>query len=482
MKRIFTFLLPLLFLSASFRAQPANDTVIFTQLGHFYYDTVVWRAAYSPLIDRLGRPYVYTASVDLGMVTFDINDPMNPVPVDTIRPADLNGYKATFLAQDADTLFITTGGFQGFTQRAGLSIYDVTNPATPVLMDHWDTAAWAHGVSHIVLDGDYAFLSAMNDGIIVLNISDKHNIRFVSHFVPTTTPNTSYAPHTRGLYLDNDTLIDADDGGGLRIIDATDKQNLVQIGAYLNPVPHATDTVYPFYNHVWCIGKHAWIPVDYAGIEVDDYSNPASITTDAWSNIWNNTGISSWYGSDGHTNEIVYTGPTTNVLMVSGADSQVLAFDPSDPANPRIMGWWGPPNTDNEAAWGVDEFNGLVVCGYLRDVGSNQPYYSTYGGIQLLSWNLLVTGENDNSPATSTLMISPNPTNDKATVALPASTDELFTINLIDVTGRVVQTQSADPKMNGRNAEIDMTNLAPGIYTVCVHGKTSMWTGKVVKE
>ena len=483
MKKLFL-LFPVIFLlyQGKLMASP-GDTVIFTTLGHFYYDTITPKACYSPLIDRMGRPYVYGASVDMGMITFDISNQMNPFPIDTITPAELGGfgYKATFIAQQQDTLFIATGGFQVAGNKAGLQTWDFTNPNAPVLLDRWDSTAFTHGCSHIIVQGNYAYLAAMDDGVIILDVSDKYNIQFVSQLTLSATPSTPYNPHARGLYLGNDTLVVADDGGGLRIVDVSNVNAPVQIGSYLNTLPTAQDTVYPFYNHVWCLGRHCYIPLDYAGFEVDDISNPQSVQNEAYANYWNNTGVWSWFGSDGHTNEIVWTGLTTNVMMVSGADSQVLAVDPSDPSDPRIMGWWGPPNTDNLAAWGVDEFNGLVVCGYLRDTWANQPYYSTYGGIQLLSW-ILVTETNEIAAGNPAMHVYPNPTNDLLTIALPGTSSDVFTIEIMDIAGRVVMTQPANPRENGRNAQVDVSGLSAGSYTVRVSSGDVVCTAPVIVQ
>lgn len=464
------------------KASP-GDTVIFTPLGHYYYDTSNNYAAYTPLIDRLGRPYVYTASIDLGMITFDISNLMNPFPIDTLTPAELGGFQATNLAQRGDTLFVTTGGFQVSGNNAGLSTYDFTNPNNPVLLDHWDTSAFTHGVAHIVIDGDYAYLGAMDDGIIVLDISDVYNIRYVSNFVPATTPNTGYTPHSRGLYISGDTLLVADDGGGLRIIDATNKSSLVQIGAYLNPAPSANfGGLKPFYNHVWRIGDHAWIPLDYAGIEIDNVAVAGNVTNTAFSNIWNNTGVGSWFGSDGHTNEIVYE-PNDHVLMVSGGDSQVLAVDPSSTSQVRIMGAWGDPNTDLLVAWGVDVYNGLVVSSYLRDVIQIlQPYYSRYGGIQLLSYAVLTGTPEQDTPEVQSLQLFPNPANSTCSLVLPGQTGTNSTIELIDMTGRTVKTISSSISGSSARVEIDIADLAAGVYTVRVSSGDFVQCARLVKQ
>lgn len=469
MKKPLTLLL--LILSSGLFAQ--NDTVIFTTQGHFYYNQFPLWAVYSPLIDRMSRPYVYTASTDLGMVTFNISNLMAPVPVDTITPAMLGNAKASFLAQVGNLLFIATGNLQAAGERGGLSIYDISNPLQPLLKDHWDSAAYTHGSAHVIINGNYAYLAALDDGVIILNISNVNNIQFVSQIQPTNIACLN-SNHSRGLFLSGDTLLVANDCGGLRVINVSNPNAPAQMGAYLNTSSYGTGT--PYYNHVYRIGDYAFIPVDYCGFEVDNVANPAAITNVATWNPWN-CSSNNWNGADLHTNEIVSAMPTANVLMVSGGDSQVLAFDPTNPTQLRLMGAWGFPNTDSLGSWGVDVFGGLVALGYLR---TPAPFFSDHGGLQLLSWTLL-TGEKENEMETGKLNLYPNPASEKCTIELPASPDKLFTIEIIDVMGKTVSTEIADPKFNGRTAEVNLNGLSAGIYSVRVSGEHLVYTGRIVK-
>jgi hypothetical protein len=473
-KLLFLFLL----ISGCVLSQTANDTVIFTQQGHYYYNAPQQYSAYSPLIDRMNRPYIYTASIDLGMVTFDINSIANPFPVDTITPAMLNNLKATYLAQVGTDLFIACGGFQTSGERAGLSIYDMTNPLIPVLKDHWDSAAFTHGSAHIVVQGNYAYLAAMEDGILILDISNPPNIHFVKQIVPTNIP-CAQTDHSRGLFLSHDTLLVANDCGGLRVISVTDPHNPEEIGAFTNVAAYGNGV--PCYNKVWRIGDHAYIPMDYCGFEIDNVANPSAIVNEG---IWNPMPCNNtnWFGSDVHANEIVSAMPTANVLMVSGGDSQVLCFDPTSTNSPRLMGAWGPANSDSLIAWGIDEWNGLVCSGYIRDeLVIFQPYYGKKGGIQLLTWNLLLNATEQNIQ-TGKLDIFPNPVSEKCTMELPISIDKSFTIEVFDVMGKILLTAFADPKVNGRNVVLDLSEFANGIYFVRVTSETMMYSGRVVKK
>jgi hypothetical protein len=472
MKTILRALTFSLVLFPSFLKASANDTVIFTPLGHYYYSNWPWYAAYSPLLDRTGRSYIYAASVDLGMVTFDFSNTMNVHPIDTITTAELNNSKATFCAQQNMNLYIATGGFQSAGERAGLSIYDVTNPASPVLQDHWDSAAFTHGSSQVILSGNYAYLAAMDDGVIILNVANPANIQFVSQVVPSTISCLN-ANHARGLFISHDTLLVANDCGGLRVIDVTNKSNPVEIGAYQN----SSYSGIPYYNHVWRLGDHAYIPVDYCGFEVDNVANPSAIVNEGmWNPIPCNS--SNWNGADLHGNEIVSALPTANVLMVSGGDSQLLAFDPSNPSQPRLMGAWGPANTDTLGAWGVDVFGNYAVLGYIH---TPFPFNSVHGGVQLLSWNLLLSTGNEQS-LTQPLQLYPNPSNGLVNFSLPVSADDLFTVEVIDAFGRLVRNETVNPKTNGRQGTIDLTGFAPGVYTIRLTGDHIVQNAKLVKQ
>jgi hypothetical protein len=82
----------------------------------------------------------------------------------------------------------------------------------------------------------------------------------------------------------------------------------------------------------------------------------------------------------------------------------------------------------------------------------------------------------------SSILIYPNPTSESCTIALPTTIDKMTTIEMIDVMGRIVKTQTVDTKVNGRNVEIDMTGIPSGVYLVRVSDGSVIYSGRVVKE
>lgn len=447
-------LLLLFFLATILANAQSNDTIIFTTLGNFNFSFTY--SGYTPLIDRLNRPYVYLATKELGLVTFDISNTSNPFPTDTITVSLLGGLKATGVSQDSIYLFISLGDFQGWGQNAGLAIYDISNPVSPVLFDRWDSTAFNKGTSSVIQEGNYAYLSAMAHGVLILDISDKQNIKFVSQIIPDLSfGNHNYAYHSRGLFLSGDTLLVADDNGGLRVIDVSNKQNPVETGMYVNNTIDSVGAA--FYNHVYRIGDYAYCAMDFCGFETVNVSNPSSMFGVAWLNPWNCTKVpNSWNGSDGHCNEIAYDA-SQNVLFFSGGDSQILAFDPGNPSQPKIIGAWGPPN-DSMASWGVDIFGNLAALANIHNT-LFPPVYSNIGGLQLLNWQL-VTGIGEIKSNNAEIYLFPNPFSAQTTL----QTSEQLKTATLTVDNIFGQTVKQIKNLNGQTVVLSRDNLATGLY------------------
>ncbi|MBK8499209.1 MAG: hypothetical protein IPL52_10400 [Flavobacteriales bacterium] len=100
------------------------------------------------------------------------------------------------------------------------------------------------------VDGDEAYVGAMEDGLIVLDVGNPADIQFISSFQPDPTwPGIAgYAPNGRGMAIVGDLLYLAFDAGGLRTLDISDPSAISQIGQYVNPnIPILTP---PAYNNI----------------------------------------------------------------------------------------------------------------------------------------------------------------------------------------------------------------------------------------
>jgi Secretion system C-terminal sorting domain len=78
------------------------------------------------------------------------------------------------------------------------------------------------------------------------------------------------------------------------------------------------------------------------------------------------------------------------------------------------------------------------------------------------------------------ISITPNPTSDKATISLAQNdvTNQTATIILYDMTGRQVLTQRA----TGEAIQLDLSDLAKGMYVVTVQSNNAIYQQKIVRQ
>ena len=415
------------------------------------------------------------------LITLDITDPSVPVVVDRKHPPVFGGLNVSNLEQVDDLLYLALGGFSSGTQSAGLAVLDLTNASSPTILGQWNGGAtYTQGSAIVKVDGEHAYLGAMEDGIIVLNVSDPANIQFVSRYQPDPTwPGIAgYPPNGRGMAIAGDVLYLAFDAGALRSIDISDPASLMEIGRYLNPShPILTN---PAYNNVVVNGDRAYCTIDYCGLEVVDISDPANMVQTAWLNPWSCIGLS-WFGSDGHTNELI-TALGDSLLLVSGADSEILVYDITDADMPVLTGGYIQPN-DSASTWGLDVFGDLVVGNFINNHGIPlQPYDSKYGGVVLFNWHVeFLMGAYEMDPGQRSIVVAPNPTPGSLTIQLPAWQRGATTVQVIDPLGRSVLLLRPDPTaIHDGLMALDLTPFAPGPYYIVVETAGSRTTARVM--
>ncbi len=458
------------------------DTVLFNEVGRYQHPYVVFPDSFSAptlssRIDRLGRPYLYMACKDSGVVTLDITDPSSPVVVARHLPADFNGLNVMSLEQAGELLYVCLGNFQSGDQAAGLAIMDVSDPAEPFVLDVWDGGTtYTEGSAVVLIHEGLAYLGAMEDGIIVLDVGDPSLITFVSSYQPDPTwPGIStYAPNARGMAISGEVLYLCYDAGGLRAIDISIPIALSEIGRYLNPdIPILTN---PAYNNVVVIGDRAYCTIDYCGIEVVDIGDPANMTQVAWLNPWNCIGLT-WFGSDGHANEVI-TSHNDSLLFVSGADTEILVYDISEGDMPVLKGGYMQPN-DSASTWGLDVFGDLVVGNFINNHGlAFQPYDSKYGGVVLYDWQIeFATSMTEQISERVLPFLKSNPSSGMITVILPWVVPDDTWVGVTDVHGRLVRAASLEPSA-ARQQEIviDLSDRAEGLYQITLISGADRYT------
>ena len=405
--------------------------------------------------DVLDRPYLYIAQKEGGLVTYDISDIENPVFTSVVNTSVLSSKHVMNITQQGNYLYLALGNFFGASSEApGMAIVDMTYPSTPVVTDVWVANDPGNGTGIVKVEGNYAYLGAMGEGVIVLDISDKNNISFVSQFIPDIdfpVVNQDEAKvNARGMIVRNDTIFLAYDAGGFRIIDASIKTNLVEVGMYSNSL---LDNQPRAYNNVEIEGTLAYITIDYCGMEILDFSTPSNIQLIGWWNPWNCPG-NNWFASVGHTNEIALDAESGIVFMSTGK-SDMYVVDVSDPTSPDSCFSYGGVN-NNIGTWGVSRFNDKVFLSYICTLGI--PFASNWSGVKAFTYDNVSSFGKQGRPGSYEVKIYPNPALNEINIETNENGMHQLTIQTLG--GQILNTLS----FKGKSYLLRKEMFNPGIY------------------
>ncbi len=408
------------------------------------------------LHDQLDRPYLYIANKTAGLTIMDISDPSQPIQVSQIPVSGLNGLDVINLFQSGNYVYLAIGNIFNDNQLSGMAIVHVDDPESPVVLDVWDSYDLFGGAGIVAVEGDYAYLGAMGNGLMILDISDKSNIVLLSQFVPEITfPDPNPDPpkyNARGMAVRNGVVYLCYDAGGLRIIDTSDKSMPVEIGRYSNPELNGLPRAY---NNIILDGNLVYIAVDYCGLEVLDISDPAQINLVGWWNPWNcQSNPLNWFSSPGHTNEMAYNADCKTLFLSTGK-SDMYAVDISDPAQPDSCFSYGGIS-NGIGTWGVSAYNNKIFLSYIC---AFIPFTSNWTGVKILEYeNNCVNAINEKNIKSITAF--PNPAKNDLNIKIPSG--ENFKTTLYNNFGEVVYSKKI--KKNTGEIRIDLSNLKSGFY------------------
>lgn len=411
--------------------------------------------------DVFDRPYLYVANKEAGLKIYDISSLSSPVAAASVPVSSLSNQHVMNVWQDGNYLYLALGNHFNNSQNPGLAIVDVTNPAQPVLTDVWTDAALFGGAGIVRTEGGYAYLGAMGNGLITLDIADKTDIKFVSRFMPDINyPTANPDPdlyNARGMAVRNNLVYLCFDAGGLRIIDMADKQNPVEKGRYSNPVMNGKPRAY---NNIVLDDTLAYIAVDYCGLEVLNVSSPAAITLAGWWNPWNcHTSPANWFSSPGHANEIESDKPN-KLLFISTGKSDLYVVGVANPNAPDSCTVYGGVG-NNIGTWGVGLHNDRIFLSYICAV---IPFSSNWTGVKNLTYNRLATGIE--TTETGELKVYPVPADDRLFITLDKE-PEAGNIE-IKITNSIGQQIDVYTILPGRDFTISTSGLPAGVYTIMV--------------
>ena len=409
--------------------------------------------------DQLGRPYLYVANKEAGLTIYDILTISSPTAVDTVPTSLYDTLDVMSLTQDGNYLYLAVGNHFTNPQQGGLAIVDVIDPTKPVLTDYYVVPASGSGAGIVKVEGNYAYLGAMKSGLVILDVSNKNAITFVSQFVPdinypVSSPNPDLY-NVRGMAVKNSIVYLCYDAGGLRIINCTDKLNPVETGRYANPATYIPINLPRAYNNIILNDSLVYIAVDYCGLEVLNVSDTGNITLTGWWNPYN-CPDNNWFTSPSHTNEMHFD-QSCKVLFVSTGKSDMIVIDVSDPTQPDSCNFYGGVS-NNIGTWGVSSYQNEIYLSYVCAV---IPFSSNWTGVKILtSWPC--SGTNIKELNSNEFSIYPNPAENELNIQASVSLDEAE-ITIFNTLGQPVKIIS---KIEGRQLTIDTKELSIGIYFI----------------
>lgn len=348
-----------------------------------------WFLPQSILPDQLGRPYLFVAQKKGGLSVLDISDPRTPTPLTRLQTHEFQRLDPMYVTQQGDYLYLALGdSFSPRGAAVGLAIVDVQRPQMPRLVSVWRSDQEMKGSAVVLVDGEYAYLGAMKNGVFIFDISNKQTPQLISsiqpdiHF-PKRDPNTIQHPNARGIALHEDLLYVCNDAGGLRVIDVADKANPKEISKYINSTVKGKPQAY---NGIVIDWPYAYVAVDYCGMEVLDISKAKRIKRVGWWNPWNCDARSNyWFNSRGHTNQLALA-RRQKLIFVSAGDSELQVVDVSRPRHPTLVANFGEPK-NKLGVWGVAVDEKFVYLAYIKAI---IPFRGTWSGIKAVSRASLV--------------------------------------------------------------------------------------------
>lgn len=195
-----------------------------------------------------GFLYICGGNINGGrLVAFDLTDPANPTLAGQMPSSD--GVNV----HDAQIVTYTDGPYAGLQigfssdGGAGFSIYDVTNKSNMFLISR--VSYPNHSYTHqcwVSEDKQYVYLNDELDGInetVIFDVSDLANPTVAGSY------NSGVASTDHNLYIKDGFIYEADYTAGLRIFDAADPLNPVQVGYFDSYIPNDAAS----FNGAWSV-------------------------------------------------------------------------------------------------------------------------------------------------------------------------------------------------------------------------------------
>ncbi|MBN8701519.1 MAG: T9SS type A sorting domain-containing protein [Bacteroidetes bacterium] len=412
--------------------------------------------------DVQNRPYLYVANKEGGLTIYDISTISTPSLIASVLTKQIDTLDVMHLTQKGNYIYLATGNHFSNNQYSGMAIIDVTNPTTPIVTDSWKHTNKG-GTGVIKVEGNYAYLGAMTNGLLILDVSNPSNISFVSQFIPTihypvSSPNPGLY-NARGMEVKNDIVYLCYDAGGLRVINCVNKFSPKETGRFCNPALYVPLNLPRAYNNIVLKDTLAYLAVDYCGMEVISIADTSQMKLVGWWNPYN-CPTNNWFTSPVHANEIALD-TTLNLTYLSTGKSDLLIIDVTNPSQPDSCNFYGG-SLNSIGTWGVSIHQNKIFLSYICTLGI--PFSSNWTGIKILTYNSTNTSLLKNF--TEYFSIYPNPSADFITIEQKTKSKNRPTIiKITNMLGKVVMEKI----ISGERETIDTRNWTQGLYNATIN-------------
>ena len=483
MKKIYTLILStaFCFLAKQNYSQclmPVNFTLqksLPTSIPLFGHDITAKRDTFA------SKPYLYVAGNEQGLKIFNITSLTSPTLITTIPTTSLGNLNVSNMTQGGTYLYLALGSvFSATAQATGMAIVDVANPNIPVIKSVW-TYSLPSGANCVTLNGNIAYLGAMQNGIIVLDVTNKSAPVYVSKLIPTlnfpkVSPNSNeiLKINSRAIVFRNNILYVCDDAGGFRTINASNPASLKETGRYCNAVLSPSTQVRA-YNNLVLNDTLAYVAIDYAGMEILNIKDTANIKQVSWWNPWKaGTPANTWFNSPGHTNDIEFDS-NCKMLFMSAGRSDLMAVSVANPLLPDSCSQFGI-KTDSVCSYGMSMYKNQLYVGFASTWPFFIPFAATWSGVKILTYNnVCSTGINELS-LKNKLSVYPNPANGEINIKIPFT--ENSELLIYDAIGNLLEKRNCNS--DETNIKLNLKNYSEGVYFIKLHSGSENYNSKFV--
>ncbi|MBK9247531.1 MAG: T9SS type A sorting domain-containing protein [Ignavibacteria bacterium] len=408
--------------------------------------------------DAGDRPYLYVANKEAGLKVYEITALTAPTLLATVPTSALGNLDVMHLTQNGNFLYLALGNSFTNPQQGGMAIIDVTTPAQPVVMDYFIVPGSSSGGGIVKTEGTIAYLGAMQSGLVVLDVTDKQDIKFVSQVIPSIqfprvpNPNPNLY-NARGMEVKNSIVYLCYDAGGVRIINCTNKQAPVETGRWCNPIMYKPLNHPKAYNNIILDDTLAYVAVDYAGMEVLSIKDTTAISLVGWWNPYN-APSNNWFTSPVHANEMHYI-PSMKRVFLSTGKSDMVVVDVTNPKLPDSCTIYGG-ESNGLGTWGIGLHKNQL---YLSYICALVPFVSNWTGVKIITFDTSVT-EVEEPIATQNSFIMPNPNNGTFTINNGEVLGTNSTLTILNILGQITHQQ-----MLYSERETIVMTLPNGLYS-----------------